>query len=134
MKQLKPRKIQQGSAGLSVLGIPYRSQCVNETPPGKLLSLPFLLKLSPLPIFPFQPFNPFNPSKMSSVARAVRPFASRVLAQKPLAPACRASPAFRFPRGTRSFSQSPLCEYCVPPMLSRRVYKILRLAMKHHNA
>ncbi|CAG8150213.1 unnamed protein product [Penicillium olsonii] len=47
---------------------------------------------------------------MSSVARAIRPFASRVLAQKPIAPICQASPAFRFPRGTRSFSQSPLAK------------------------
>ncbi|KAJ5975861.1 hypothetical protein N7481_009568 [Penicillium waksmanii] len=47
---------------------------------------------------------------MSSVARSVRPFASRVLAQKPLASTCRAAPAFRFPRGTRTFSQSPLSQ------------------------
>ncbi|KAJ5091645.1 hypothetical protein NUU61_006515 [Penicillium alfredii] len=47
---------------------------------------------------------------MSAVARSVRPFASRVLAQKPLTPVCRASPAFRFPRGTRSFSQSPFAQ------------------------
>lgn len=52
---------------------------------------------------------------MSSVARAIRPFASRVLTQKPLASACQIAPAFRFPRGTRSFSQSPLCEYREPP-------------------
>ncbi|KAJ5226222.1 hypothetical protein N7468_007447 [Penicillium chermesinum] len=45
---------------------------------------------------------------MSAVARTIRPFASRALAQKPLAPMCRAAPAFRFPRGTRSFTQSPL--------------------------
>ncbi|KAJ5960632.1 uncharacterized protein N7479_007782 [Penicillium vulpinum] len=54
---------------------------------------------------------------MSSVARAIRPFASRALAQKPLTSACQVSPAFRFPRGTRSFSQSPLCECHAPPML-----------------
>ncbi|CAG8907479.1 unnamed protein product [Penicillium egyptiacum] len=54
---------------------------------------------------------------MSSVARAIRPFTSRVLSQKPLASACQVSPAFRFPRGTRSFSQSPLCECHEPPML-----------------
>ncbi|KAJ5551231.1 hypothetical protein N7461_005929 [Penicillium sp. DV-2018c] len=47
---------------------------------------------------------------MSSVARAIRPFASRALAQKPIAPICKATPAFRFPRGTRSFSQSPLSQ------------------------
>ncbi|KAJ5682347.1 Glycine cleavage system H protein [Penicillium macrosclerotiorum] len=47
---------------------------------------------------------------MSAVARSIRPFASRALAQKPLASACRAAPAFRFPRGTRSFSQSPLAQ------------------------
>lgn len=47
---------------------------------------------------------------MAAVARSIRPFASRVLAQKPVAPMCRAAPAFRFPRGTRSFSQSPLGE------------------------
>ncbi|KAF3397762.1 Glycine cleavage system H protein [Penicillium rolfsii] len=47
---------------------------------------------------------------MASVARFVRPFASQALAQKPLASACRAAPAFRFPRGTRSFSQSPLAQ------------------------
>lgn len=48
--------------------------------------------------------------KMAAVARSIRPFASRALAQKPLAPVCRAAPAFRFPRGTRTFSQSPLGE------------------------
>ncbi|KAJ5039206.1 glycine cleavage system H-protein subunit [Penicillium rubens] len=58
---------------------------------------------------------------MSSVARAIRPFASRVLSQKPLASACQVSPAFRFPRGTRSFSQSPLCEYHEHRMLSNAV-------------
>ncbi|OQD78732.1 hypothetical protein PENDEC_c001G00201 [Penicillium decumbens] len=47
---------------------------------------------------------------MSAVARSIRPFAFRALAQKPLASACRAAPAFRFPRGTRSFSQSPLAQ------------------------
>lgn len=47
---------------------------------------------------------------MSAVARSIRPFASRALAQKPLASTCRATPAFRFPRGTRSFSQSPLAQ------------------------
>ncbi|KAJ5359023.1 Glycine cleavage system H protein [Penicillium cataractarum] len=47
---------------------------------------------------------------MASVARSIRPFASQALAQKPLASACRAAPAFRFPRGTRSFSQSPLAQ------------------------
>ncbi|KAF4761053.1 hypothetical protein HAV15_005489 [Penicillium sp. str.  len=47
---------------------------------------------------------------MSFVARAIRPFASRVLTQKPLASACQVAPAFRFPRGTRSFSQSPLSQ------------------------
>ncbi|KAJ5620652.1 hypothetical protein N7510_004636, partial [Penicillium lagena] len=53
----------------------------------------------------------FSPdfSKMS-VARAVRPFASRLLAQ-PRTPLCRAAPALRFPRGsTRNFSQSPLAQ------------------------
>ncbi|KAJ5752964.1 hypothetical protein N7520_009881 [Penicillium odoratum] len=47
---------------------------------------------------------------MASIARAFRPFASRAVAQKPLASSCRATPAFRFPRGTRSFSQSPLAQ------------------------
>ncbi|KAJ5450134.1 Glycine cleavage system H protein [Penicillium daleae] len=47
---------------------------------------------------------------MASIARSVRPFASQALAQKPLASACRVAPAFRFPRGTRSFSQSPLAQ------------------------
>lgn len=47
---------------------------------------------------------------MASAARSIRPFVSQALAQKPLASACRAGPAFRFPRGTRSFSQSPLGE------------------------
>ncbi|KAJ5554140.1 Glycine cleavage system H protein [Penicillium frequentans] len=47
---------------------------------------------------------------MASVARAFRPLTSRALAQKPLASSCRATPAFRFPRGTRSFSQSPLAQ------------------------
>ncbi|KAJ6120610.1 Glycine cleavage system H protein [Penicillium sp. IBT 18751x] len=47
---------------------------------------------------------------MSAVARSIRPFASRALAQKPFASTCRAAPAFRFPRGTRSFSQSPLAQ------------------------
>lgn len=51
---------------------------------------------------------------MSAVARSIRPFASRALAQKPLASACRAAPASRFPRGTRSFSQSPLGELPCP--------------------
>ncbi|CAL5871130.1 uncharacterized protein PFLUO_LOCUS5376 [Penicillium psychrofluorescens] len=45
-----------------------------------------------------------------SVARVVRPFASRLLAQ-PSTPLCRAAPVLRFPRGsTRSFSQSPLAQ------------------------
>ncbi|OJJ49831.1 hypothetical protein ASPZODRAFT_57658 [Penicilliopsis zonata CBS 506.65] len=46
---------------------------------------------------------------MSTVARSVRPFASRVIAQKPLSTPsiARLSPTLRFPRGnTRSFSQS----------------------------
>ncbi|KAI2791310.1 Glycine cleavage system H protein [Penicillium oxalicum] len=47
---------------------------------------------------------------MASIARSIRPLASRALAQKPLASTCRAAPAFRFPRGTRSFSQSPLAQ------------------------
>ncbi|KAJ5727793.1 hypothetical protein N7493_005613 [Penicillium malachiteum] len=47
---------------------------------------------------------------MASVARAFRPIASRALAQQPVAPIYRATPAFRFPRGTRSFSQSPLAQ------------------------
>lgn len=51
---------------------------------------------------------------MAAVARSIRPFASRALAQKPLAPISRAAPAFRFPRGTRSFSQSPLGELFYP--------------------
>lgn len=63
----------------------------------------FSLPLSPTQLPPDFP-------KMS-VARAVRPFASRLLAQ-PQTPLCRAAPALRFPRGsTRSFSQSPLGEY-----------------------
>ena len=71
--------------------------------------------ISPLPPFFF--FVPPSPTQSlpkfhtMSVARAVRPFASRLLAQ-PRTPLCRAAPAFRFPRGsTRSFSQSPLGEY-----------------------
>ncbi|KAJ5658418.1 uncharacterized protein N7484_002067 [Penicillium longicatenatum] len=47
---------------------------------------------------------------MACVARAFRPLTSRALAQKPLVSSCRATPAFRFPRGTRSFSQSPLAQ------------------------
>ncbi|KAJ5578169.1 Glycine cleavage system H protein [Penicillium hispanicum] len=47
---------------------------------------------------------------MATVARTIRPFASRALAQKPLTAAYRPAPAFRFPRGTRSFSQSPLAQ------------------------
>ncbi|KAJ5902076.1 hypothetical protein N7495_002604 [Penicillium taxi] len=45
---------------------------------------------------------------MLSVTRTIRPFASRLLAQKPLI--CASAPAFRFPRGTKSFSQSPLAQ------------------------
>lgn len=51
---------------------------------------------------------------MAAVARSIRPFASRVLAQKPLAPVSRTAPAFRFPRGTRCFAQSPLGELSCP--------------------
>ncbi|EAW07635.1 glycine decarboxylase subunit H [Aspergillus clavatus NRRL 1] len=50
---------------------------------------------------------------MSTVARSLRPFASRVLSQKaPLSFSVRrVSPALGFPRGTiRSFSQSPFLE------------------------
>ncbi|EAL90537.1 hypothetical protein KXW98_004581 [Aspergillus fumigatus] len=50
---------------------------------------------------------------MSSVARSLRPFASRVLSQKaPLTSSVRrASPALCFPRGSiRSFTQSPFLE------------------------
>ncbi|KAJ5574956.1 Glycine cleavage system H protein [Penicillium hetheringtonii] len=47
---------------------------------------------------------------MASIARSIRPLASRAVAQKPLASTCCAAPAFRFPRGTRSFSQSPLSQ------------------------
>ncbi|KAF7718906.1 Glycine cleavage system H-protein [Penicillium ucsense] len=47
---------------------------------------------------------------MSSIARSIRPFASRALAQKPFTCTPRAAPAFRFPRGTRSFSQSPFAQ------------------------
>ncbi|KAF7113611.1 hypothetical protein CNMCM5793_002967 [Aspergillus hiratsukae] len=50
---------------------------------------------------------------MSTVARSLRPFASRVLSQKaPLTSSVRrASPALGFPRGSvRSFSQSPFLE------------------------
>lgn len=67
---------------------------------------------SPLPTLSpsLLPNSSLKSSKMAAVARSIRPFASRALAQKPLAPVCRAAPAFRFPRGTRSFSQSPLGE------------------------
>lgn len=51
---------------------------------------------------------------MAAVARSIRPFASRALAQKPLTPVGSAAAAFRFPRGTRNFSQSPLGEFCCP--------------------
>ncbi|KAJ5082569.1 hypothetical protein N7532_011612 [Penicillium argentinense] len=47
---------------------------------------------------------------MASIARTIRPFACRALAQKPSSPACCTAPAFRFPRGTRGFSQSPLSQ------------------------
>ncbi|KAJ5166896.1 Glycine cleavage system H protein [Penicillium canariense] len=47
---------------------------------------------------------------MAAVARSIRPSAFRALAQRPLAPSLGAAPAFRFPRGTRSFSQSPLAQ------------------------
>ncbi|KAJ5291384.1 Glycine cleavage system H protein [Penicillium angulare] len=47
---------------------------------------------------------------MASVARAFRPIASRAFAQKPIAPISAVAPAFRFPRGTRSFSQSLLAQ------------------------
>ena len=66
---------------------------------------------------------------MASVARAFRPLASRSLAQKPAAPICRAAPAFRFPRGTRSFSQSPLCESKCPLKLSMDVAKMFIMEM-----
>jgi hypothetical protein len=92
----------------------------NSAGEGHHLSL--LLKLSSLPISSHLQFLS-SILKMSSVARAIRPFASRVLAQKPIAPICQASPAFRFPRGTRSFSQSPLCEYFAPPMLTNAARK-----------
>lgn len=80
--------------------------------------LSLLLKLSPLPnSLPTINFPFVHTLKMSSIARAFRPFASRVITQKPLASVCQASPAFRFPRGTRSFSQSPLCECPKSPVL-----------------
>lgn len=68
---------------------------------------------------------------MASVARAFRPLASRALAQKPAAPICRAAPAFRFPRGTRSFSQSPLCESKCPLKLSMRDERVFVVKPLH---
>ncbi|KAJ5553277.1 Glycine cleavage system H protein [Penicillium frequentans] len=77
---------------------------------GSTYSFPFLNSpLLPLHFFFFSN-PPSTTSKMASVARAFRPLTSRALAQKPLASSCRATPAFRFPRGTRSFSQSPLAQ------------------------
>lgn len=121
---MRPAKSDEVSALLiGVLAKSLSGPCVNETPPEKGIVFPFYLNS---PLFPFlsHTFNSFIPhSKMSSVARAIRPFASRVLAQKPIAPICQASPAFRFPRGTRTFSQSPLCEYPAPQMLFRAAWR-----------
>ncbi|CAG8943136.1 unnamed protein product [Penicillium salamii] len=108
---MRPAKSDEVSALLiGVLAKSLSGPCVNETPPEKGITFPFYLNSL---LFPFSSYT-FNSlrsySKMSSVARAIRPFASRVLAQKPIAPICQASPAFRFPRGTRSFSQSPLAQ------------------------
>lgn len=83
---------------------------VHPTPPGKP-TLSFPIKLSPPTSSPpFLSNSSSRYSEMAAVARSLRPFASRALAQKPLAPVSRAAPAFRFPRGTRCFSQSPLGE------------------------
>jgi hypothetical protein len=86
--------------------------------PLPLLPLPFLLNSSP------------NYSKMAAVARSIRPFASRALAQKPVTPVCSAAAAFRFPRGTRSFSQSPLGELFCPQSWSMESPGALHMGLK----
>ena len=70
--------------------------------------------------------------KMASVARAFRPLASRALAQKPAAPICRATPAFRFPRGTRSFSQSPLGECRCPLSCPLALVEAISVQIDYH--
>lgn len=86
----------------------------DSTPPGKHSSFLSFLNSLRLPLLSsFQLL--LSTSKMASIARSIRPFASQALAQKSLVPACRAAPAFRFPRGSRSFSQSPLGELLCPP-------------------
>lgn len=67
-------------------------------------SLYFPYLFSPAPVFLRQE----TPSKMSTIARSLRPFASRVLLSQRPSLCSRVTPNFRFPRGSiRSFSQSP---------------------------
>lgn len=132
---MRPAKSDEVSALLiGVLAKSLSGPCVNETPPEKGITFPFYLNslLFPFPSYTFNSLHSY--SKMSSVARAIRPFASRVLAQKPIAPICQALPAFRFPRGTRSFSQSPLGEYPVSQMLFRTAWGAFEVILTGDNA